>query len=53
MVTIFEVPLQLTEGHGRRVIGPLATEILLCTGQFPLEIEFVLDSDGQWRIRNY
>ena len=51
--TIFNVPLQLTDGQGFRVVVQSATPITMGTVQFPLEVEFVLDIDGQWRIRNY
>ena len=53
LATIFEVPLQLTDGQGFRVVAQSATPITLGTVQFPLEVEFVLDTDGQWRIRSF
>ncbi len=53
LATIFDVPLQLTDGRGRRVVLHSATPITMGTLQFPLEIEFVLDIDGQWRIKDY
>lgn len=53
LATTFAVPLQLKDGQGFRVIGQPATAITMGTIQFPLEVEFVLDTDGQWRIRNY
>ncbi len=53
LATTFNVPLQLTDGRGRRVIGASAHPITMGAIQFPLEVEFVLDTDGQWRIRNY
>ncbi|GJL69143.1 MAG: hypothetical protein NPIRA06_17780 [Nitrospirales bacterium] len=49
----FNVPLRLTDGRGRRVIGKSLTPLTLGEIQYPLEVEFVLDTDGQWRIRNY
>lgn len=49
----FNVPLHLTDGRGRRVIGKSATPLTLGEIQYPLEVEFVLDADGQWRIRSY
>jgi hypothetical protein len=53
LATTFDVPLQLTDGQGLRVVAQSATSIMMGTIQFPLEVEFVLDTDGQWRIRNY
>jgi len=53
LATTFNVPLQLTDGQGFRVVVKSATAIPMGTVQFPLEVEFVLDTDGQWRIRNY
>ena len=53
LATTFAVPLQLTDGQGFRVLGQSATPIIMGTVQFPLEVEFVLDTDGQWRIKNY
>ena len=50
---IFSVPLHLTDGQGQRVVAQGPTPLTLGTIQFPLEVEFVLDEDGQWRIRNY
>ncbi|MCA9500528.1 MAG: hypothetical protein KC588_15150, partial [Nitrospira sp.] len=49
----FKVPLHLTDGRGRRVIGKSQTPLTLGEIQYPLEVEFVLDIDGQWRIRSY
>lgn len=53
LATTFNVPLQLTDGQGFRVVAQSATPIPMGTILFPLEVEFVLDADGQWRIRNY
>ena len=53
LATTFDVPLQLTDGRGRRVIGTSANPITMGAVQFPLDVEFVLDTDGQWRIRTY
>ncbi|GJL60996.1 MAG: hypothetical protein NPIRA03_38530 [Nitrospirales bacterium] len=53
LAAIFAVPLHLMDGRGRRVIGASATPLVLGEIQYPLEVEFVLDTDGQWRIRNY
>ena len=53
LAATFNVPLQLTDGQGFRVVVQSATSITMGTVQFPLEVEFVLDTDGQWRIRSY
>ncbi len=53
LATTFNVPLQLTDGRGARVVLHSATPITMGTVQFPLEVEFVLDTDGHWRIKNY
>ncbi|MGD9853038.1 MAG: PKD domain-containing protein [Nitrospirales bacterium] len=53
LAAIFSVPLHLTDGQGQRVVARGATPLALGAIQFPLEVEFVLDEDGQWRIRNY
>ncbi len=53
LATTFDVPLQLTDGRGGRVVAQSATPITMGTVDFPLEVEFVLDTDGQWRIKNY
>ena len=53
LASTFDVPLQLTDGQGMRVIGRSATLLSLGSIQYPLEVEFVLDIDGQWRIKNY
>ena len=53
LATVFTVPLQLTDGNDVRVVMQVLTPITLGTMQFPLEVEFVLDVDGQWRIRSF
>ena len=53
LATTFTVPLQLTDGYGGRVVAQSATSITMGTVQFPLEVEFSLDTDGQWRIKNF
>ena len=53
LAATFNVPLQLTDGQGFRVVVQSATSITMGTVQFPLEVEFVLDIDGQWRIRSF
>ncbi len=53
LATTFNVPLQLTDGNGVRTVMQASNPIALGTVQYPLEVEFVLDTDGQWRIRNY
>ncbi len=53
LATTFNVPLQLTDGQEFRVVAKSATSITMGTVQFPLEVEFLLDADGQWRIKNY
>ena len=49
----FDVPLKLTDGNGIRAVMKALTPIALGTVQYPLEVEFILDTDGQWRVRNY
>ena len=53
LATTLGVPLQLTDGQGTRVVAQAALPLTLGIVQFPLEVEFILDTDGQWRIRNY
>ncbi len=53
LATTFDVPLQLTDGQGFRIVVQSATSITMDTVQFPLEVEFVLDTDGHWRIRSF
>ncbi len=53
LATVFTVPLQLSDGSDVRVVLQAPTPITLGTTQFPLEVEFILDTDGQWRIRNF
>ena len=53
VATTFNVSLQLADGRGGRAIGQSATPITMGTMEFPLEVEFILDTDGQWRIRKY
>ena len=53
LAAIFAVPLHLTDGQGTRVVAQSSTPLTLGAVLFPLEVEFVLDTDGQWRIRNF
>jgi len=53
LAAIFAVPLNLTDGQGTRVVAQAALPLPLGTVQFPLEVEFILDTDGQWRVRNF
>jgi hypothetical protein len=53
LAAIFSVPLHLTDGQGTRVVVQGSTPLTMGSVQFPLEVEFILDTDGQWRIRNY
>jgi hypothetical protein len=53
LAAIFAVPLRLADGQGTRVVAQAALPLPLGTVQFPLEVEFILDADGQWRIRNF
>ena len=53
LAATFGVPLHLTDGQGVRIVARSSTPLIIGTIQFPLEVEFVLDDDGQWRIRNY
>jgi len=53
LATIFDVPLHLTDGRGLRVVGQNPTPLRLGIVDFPLEVEFVLDADGQWRVRSF
>jgi hypothetical protein len=49
----FAVPIHLTDGQGKRIVAQAATPLTLGAVQFPLEVEFILDVDGQWRIRSF
>ena len=53
LAAIFAVPLHLTDGQGTRVVAQASAPLTLGAVQFPLEVEFILDTDGQWRVRNY
>ena len=53
LAAIFSVPLHLTDGQGTRVVVQGATPLTMGSVQFPLEVEFILDIDGQWRIRSF
>jgi hypothetical protein len=53
LAAIFSGPLHLTDGQGKRVVMQASVPLTLGTVQFPLEVEFILDADGQWRVRNY
>ena len=52
LAATFGVPLHLTDGQGYRIVAQSPTPLIMGTIQFPLEVEFVLDTDGQWRIWN-
>ena len=53
LAAIFAVQLYLTDGQGTRVVAQASAPLALGPVQFPLEVEFILDTDGQWRIRNF
>ncbi|MBA3612813.1 MAG: hypothetical protein H0W49_07830 [Nitrospirales bacterium] len=53
LAAIFSLSLHLTDGQGTRVVVQGATPLAMGSVQFPLEVEFILDTDGQWRIRNF
>ena len=53
LAAIFAVPLHLTDGQGTRVVAQASAPLAFGPIQFPLEVEFILDTDGQWRIRNF
>lgn len=53
LAAIFSVPLHLTDGQGTRVVVQASTPLTMGSVQFPLEVEFILDTDGQWRIRSF
>jgi len=53
IVNLFSVPLQLTDGRGYRVVAKSADPLPMGETQFPLEVEFVWESDHQWHIKNY
>ncbi|HNP31481.1 MAG TPA: hypothetical protein PKK23_20710, partial [Nitrospirales bacterium] len=53
LAAIFAVPLHLTDGQGTRVVAQASAPLAFGPMQFPLEVEFILDTDGQWRIRNF
>ena len=53
MASLFSVPLQLTDGHGYRVIAKSVEPLPMGEMQFPLEVQFVWESDKQWHIKGY
>ena len=53
LAAIFSVPLHLTDGQGTRVVVQGSTPLTMGSVQFPLEVEFILDTDGQWRVRKF
>jgi glucodextranase-like protein/K319-like protein len=53
LAAIFAVPLHLTDGQGTRVVAQSSTPLPFGAVLFPLEVEFILDTDGQWRVRNF
>ncbi len=53
LAATFDVPLQLTDGNGARVVMQATNPIMLGSVPFPLEVAFILDVDGQWRIKSY
>jgi hypothetical protein len=53
LAALFSVPLHLTDGQGTRVVVQGSNPLTMGSVQFPLEVEFILDTDGQWRIRNF
>ncbi|WP_454062961.1 PKD domain-containing protein [Candidatus Nitrospira salsa] len=53
LTDLLNVPLQLADGQGTRVIMKSVTPIAMGTMQFPLEVEFVVDTDGQWRVKGF
>ncbi|MDR4495904.1 MAG: PKD domain-containing protein [Nitrospirales bacterium] len=53
LASIFSVPFAPDRWAGSTVVAQGAAPLTLGTVQFPLEVEFILDEDGQWRIRNY
>ena len=53
LAVTFDVPLKLIDGQGFRVVAKSPISITIGTVLFPLEVEFVLDTDAQWRIRSY
>jgi hypothetical protein len=53
LAALFSVPLHLTDGQGTRVVLQGSNPLTMGSVQFPLEVEYILDTDGQWRIRNF
>ena len=53
LAAIFSVPLHLADGQGTRVVVKGLTPLTMGSVQFPLEVEFILDTDGQWRVRKF
>ncbi|MDH4360742.1 MAG: hypothetical protein OEW33_08390 [Nitrospirota bacterium] len=53
IVNLFSVPLQLTDGRGYRVVAKAADPLPMGETRFPLEVEFVWESDHQWYIKSY
>jgi hypothetical protein len=53
LAATFSVPLHLTDGQGKRIVAQGGAPLMLGAVEFPLEVEFILDADGLWRIRNF
>ena len=53
IANLFSVPLQLTDGEGFRVVAKSADPLPMGQIQFPLEVEFVWETDHQWYIKNF
>lgn len=53
MAHLLNVPLQLTDGHGYRVVAKSANPVPMGNIRYLLEVEFVRELDNQWYIKNY
>ncbi|MDH5701119.1 MAG: hypothetical protein OEZ41_14285 [Nitrospirota bacterium] len=49
---VCSVPLELTDGHGYRVVAKAADPLPMGETQFPLEVEFGCESNHQWSIKS-
>lgn len=53
MANRFSVPLQLTDGRGYRVVAKSVDPLPMGEIQFPLEVQFVWESDNQWHVKSF
>ncbi|MGD9852209.1 MAG: hypothetical protein AB7T38_13170 [Nitrospirales bacterium] len=53
MAHLFDVPLQLTDGQGYRVVAKSANPLPMGNIQYLLEVEFIRELDNQWYVKSY